>query len=78
MGETREEFTNDKQLTSIVRVLNGHLSQLQWIDTTSVALQKKITVQKQQAQMNSGGLLGGGGGGSGDTADEFYRSWKRQ
>lgn len=65
------------QLSMIVRTLNGHLSQLQWIDTTSTALQKRIAAQKQQAQISSGNLMGGGGLGGGDTADEFYRSWRR-
>lgn len=62
----------DDPLSQIVRVLNGHLTQLQWIDSASATLQKKITAQKQQAQINSGGI----GGGVGDIADDFHRSWR--
>jgi nuclear pore complex protein Nup62 len=54
-----------------VRVLNGHLSQLQWIDTNAAALQAKVTA----AQKASGNMNSQYGGPESDAADSFYRSY---
>lgn len=54
-----------------MRVLNGHLTQLQWIDTNAAALQAKVAAaQKASSQIGSqyGGL-------EQDNADSFYRSY---
>lgn len=59
------------QLSQIVRVLNGHLSQLQWIDTNAAALQAKVTAA-QKASSNMGSKYGGP---ESDAADSFYRSF---
>ena len=44
-------------LAQIVRVLNGHLSQLQTIDAGAAALAEKVEVAQREARS-----LGGGGG----------------
>ena len=54
-----------------MRVLNGHLSQLQWIDTNAAALQTKVASAKKA----EGGLGGAHGGLESDAADSFYRSY---
>ena len=59
------------QLSQIVRVLNGHLSQLQWIDTNAAALQAKITAA-QKASSTVGSQYGGP---EHDAAETFYRSY---
>ena len=54
-----------------MRVLNGHLTQLQWIDTNAAALQAKvIAAQKTSSQI--GNPLGGP---EQDNVDNFYRSY---
>lgn len=61
----------DDPLAQIVRVLNGHLSQLQWIDTNASALQAKVA-----AAQKAGNTVGGQYGSTdGDAADSFYRSF---
>ncbi|KAI1368556.1 Nsp1-like C-terminal region-domain-containing protein [Xylaria arbuscula] len=61
----------DDPLSQIVRVLNGHLTQLQWIDTNAAALQAKVTAaQKTSSQI--GNPLGGP---EQDNVDNFYRSY---
>ncbi|EMR71699.1 putative nuclear pore glycoprotein p62 protein [Eutypa lata UCREL1] len=61
----------DDPLSQIVRVLNGHLTQLQWIDTNAAALQAKITAA-QKASSTVGSQYGGL---EHDAADSFYRSY---
>lgn len=64
--------TNDaNQLSQIVRVLNGHLTQLQWIDTNAAALQAKVTAA-QKASSSMGTQYGGP---ETDAAESFYRSY---
>lgn len=58
------------KLSQIVRVLNGHLSQLQWIDQNAAQLQAKI----QAAQKASHTQISNGAR-EADSADEFYRSF---
>lgn len=63
--------SSSTKLAQIVRVLNGHLSQLQWIDTNASALQAKVA-----AAQKSGSAVGSNyGGADGDAADSFYRSF---
>ncbi|KYK58246.1 hypothetical protein DCS_05259 [Drechmeria coniospora] len=58
-------------LSQIVRVLNGHLTQLQWIDSNASALQAKVS-----AAQKSGSTLGSGyAAGDSDAAESFYRSY---
>lgn len=64
---------SDDPLSQIVRVLNSHLTQLQWIDTNAKALQAKV----QAAQKTTGNM----GGGSvketeSNAAESFYRSYR--
>lgn len=59
------------QLSQIVRVLNGHLTQLQWIDTNAAALQAKVTAA-QKASASVGTQYGGP---ESDAAESFYRSY---
>jgi len=58
-------------VSQIVRVLNGHLTQLQWIDTNTAALQAKITA----AQKANGTLGSQQGVSENDAAESFYRSY---
>jgi nuclear pore complex protein Nup62 len=58
-------------LSQIVRVLNGHLSQLQWIDSNAAALQAKVAA----AQKVSGNMSSHYGAPESDAADSFYRSY---
>jgi nuclear pore complex protein Nup62 len=37
------------QLSQIVRVLNGHLTQLQWIDANASALQAKVAAAQKSS-----------------------------
>ncbi|KAK4136341.1 hypothetical protein BT67DRAFT_439339 [Trichocladium antarcticum] len=62
----------DDPLTQIVRVLNGHLSQLQWIDTNAAALQAKVAAA-QKASSNMGNHVSGP---ETDAAESFYRSYR--
>jgi nuclear pore complex protein Nup62 len=64
-------LTEKKQLSQIVRVLNGHLSQLQWIDTNAAALQAKVAA----AQKASGNMSSHYGAPESDAAESFYRSY---
>lgn len=60
------------QLSHIVRVLNSHLMQLQWIDQNAKTLQEKVEAAHKLGQsMSANGL----GGAEGDAADQFYRSF---
>lgn len=61
----------DKQLSQIVRVLNGHLTQLQWIDANTSTLQAKVAA----AQKSSSSLGNHYGAGENDAAESFYRSY---
>src|SRR5947207_13105620 len=60
------------KLFQVVKVLNGHLSQLQWIDQNASALQAKVAAA-QKAGYNIGS--NGFGGSGDDAADDFYRSY---
>ena len=58
------------QLSQIVRVLNGHLAQLQWIDTNATALQAKVTAAQKASGSTSSTY-----GAETDAAESFYRSY---
>lgn len=60
------------QLTHIVRVLNSHLTQLQWIDQNAEALQKKVAESQKLGQSIG---PNGYGGAENDTTESFYRSF---
>ena len=58
---------SDDPVSQIVRVLNGHLQQLQQIDVDTQALQSKVhAAQQQSSQVMRGGYSNG--------ADDFYKS----
>lgn len=59
------------QLSQIVRVLNGHLAQLQWIDENASVLQAKVAAA-QKANSNLGSQYGVP---ENDAAESFYRSY---
>jgi nuclear pore complex protein Nup62 len=59
-------------LTQIVRVLNGHLAQLQWIDSSAAALQAKVAA----AQKASGNMSANVSSTETDAAESFYRSYR--
>ena len=63
-------MTNSVQLSQIVRVLNSHLMQLQWIDQNAGLLQAKVNAA-QKAGQGIGGALGQ----ESDAAEAFYRSY---
>ncbi|KAF2454614.1 Nsp1-like C-terminal region-domain-containing protein [Lineolata rhizophorae] len=63
----------DDPLTAIVRVLNGHLLQLQKIDTGAANLQKKVAeAQKEGQRMGANGYNGV----SHDQSEDFMRSFR--
>jgi len=64
---------SDDPLSQIVRVLNGHLSQLQQIDQGAAALQSKV-LEAQKASKNAA-PTNGMNGLRNDAADDFYRSY---
>lgn len=62
----------DDPLSQIVKILNSHLSSLQWIDQHASALQAKIAAAQQSGQAlatHGSSTLGD------DAADDFYRSF---
>ncbi|ORY62328.1 Nsp1-like C-terminal region-domain-containing protein [Pseudomassariella vexata] len=61
----------DDPLSQIVRVLNGHLTQLQWIDSNAAQLQAKVNAA-QKASSAVGNQYGGPENGA---AESFYRSY---
>jgi nuclear pore complex protein Nup62 len=65
-------FTDGLQLSHIVRVLNSHLTQLQWIDQNTEVLQAKVTAAQKLGQSIASN---GNGGPLDDAAESFYRSY---
>lgn len=70
-GSSDTQHANETQLSQIVRVLNGHLTQLQWIEVNASSLQAKVNA----AQKSSNNLGSHYGGGENDAAEGFYRSY---
>ncbi|MCJ1378880.1 Nucleoporin-62 C-terminal-like protein [Xylographa soralifera] len=64
---------SDDALSQIVRVLNGHLSQLQQIDQGAAVLQAKV-LEAQKASRTAA-PMNGMSGIRNDAADDFYRSY---
>jgi nuclear pore complex protein Nup62 len=58
-------------VSQIVRVLNSHLSQLQWIDTNAAALQAKVAA----AQKANSSLESHQGLSDNNAVESFYRSY---
>lgn len=73
LSEYSHELT--LQLSQIVRILNGHLSQLQAIDQGTSALQTKVAAAQKESQRL--GYRGHRGPGN-DAVDDFYRSYSRR
>ena len=65
-------FTDGLQLSHIVRVLNSHLTQLQWIDQNTEVLQAKVAAAQKLGQSISSNAYGGL---ENDAAESFYRSY---
>ncbi|MCJ1320953.1 FG-nucleoporin nsp1 [Xylographa vitiligo] len=63
----------DDALSQIVRVLNGHLSQLQQIDQGAATLQSRV-LEAQKAS-RAAAPMNGMNGIRNDAADDFYRSY---
>jgi nuclear pore complex protein Nup62 len=63
------------KLSHIVRVLNSHLMQLQWIDQNAELLQQKVTAAQKVGQSIG---ANGYGASENDAADVFYRSYIRR
>ncbi|KAL9593240.1 MAG: hypothetical protein Q9179_006005 [Wetmoreana sp. 5 TL-2023] len=63
----------DDPLSQVVRVLNGHLTQLQQIDQGAATLQLKVAAAQKAGQ--GMGSTNGLNGPSSDAADSFYRSF---
>ena len=59
------------QLSQVVKVLNNHLLQLQWIDTNATQLQAKVTAAQKGMGVSQFGA------GENDAAESFYRSYRR-
>lgn len=71
-GALSKGSKTDDPLSQIVRVLNGHLTQLQWIDTNAAALQAKVTA----AQQVSGNMGANASDPTTTAAESFYRSYR--
>lgn len=64
-GATINKTTNaDDPLSQIVKILNDHLSSLQWIDTHTIQVAEKIQEAQKRGSERSSGVLGGD--------DEFF------
>ncbi|KAG6012256.1 hypothetical protein E4U54_007635 [Claviceps lovelessii] len=70
-GTLSKGAKTEDPLSQIVRVLNSHLTQLQWIDANASALQAKVTA----AQKSSSSLSSHYAGPESDAAEGFYRSY---
>jgi nuclear pore complex protein Nup62 len=66
-----QQAKQDDPLAQIVRVLNGHLMQLQQIDSGAAALQKRVEGAQREARV----LQGERGVGGGSWIDDFGRSY---
>ena len=70
-------FTNNCQISQIVRILNSHLAQLQVIDVGTSELQAKVNAAQKAGQSLSSRFGYGLGSSSmgASAADDFYRSY---
>lgn len=62
----------DDPLQQIVKVLNGHLVQLQWIDQNAASLKTKVTAAQRESQHLAGSLHGGY---ESNPSDDLFRSY---
>ena len=69
LRQTNKSANTQDPLSQIVRVLNGHLAQLQQIDAGAASLQQKVSAAQREVR----GL--GRNGGVGDEIDLFGRSF---
>jgi len=70
--------STEDPLAQIVRVLNGHLAQLQSIDAGAGALKEKVAIAQRESRDLSGSVSRGEsvyGGGRGGWVDDFGRSY---
>ncbi|KAJ2964921.1 hypothetical protein NQ176_g10764 [Zarea fungicola] len=70
-GTLNKGTKTEDPLSQIVRVLNGHLTQLQWIDANATALQAKVA----SAQKSNNSMANNYAGVESDAAESFYRSY---
>ena len=71
-SNSQQQAKQDDPLAQIVRVLNGHLTQLQQIDSGAAALQKRVEGAQKEARV-LGGERGVGGGSA--WVESFGRSY---
>jgi nuclear pore complex protein Nup62 len=76
-----KNYTDEKQITQIVRILNSHLSQLQAIDQGTAELQKKVAEAQKMAGgigylSNGFGTSGRGEGNGNGNVEGFMRSYR--
>lgn len=69
-SSSAQQAKQDEPLAQIVRVLNGHLTQLQQIDQGAAALQKRVEGAQKEARVLEGQRGIGGGG----WMEDFGRS----
>lgn len=62
--------SNENQVSQVVRVLNGHLHQLKWIDDNAAALQAKVNAAQKATN-----IMGTNGSQSNSAVDGFGRSF---
>ena len=80
-SSSSQQHKPDDPLAEIVRVLNGHLAQLQAIDAGAAGLQGRVGAAQKEARgllggSSSGGAVGGGGGmGEAAWVEGFGRSF---
>lgn len=70
-SSNQQQAKQDDPLAQIVRVLNGHLTQLQQIDQGAAALQKRVETAQKEARVLDGnrGIMGAG------WVEQFGRSY---
>ena len=73
-SNSQQQAKQDDPLAQIVRVLNGHLAQLQQIDSGAAALQKRVETAQKEARV----LEGNRGIGGGAWVEDFGRSYGRR
>jgi len=70
LRQSNKSANTQDPLSQIVRVLNGHLAQLQQIDSGASQLQQKVTAaQREVRSLGRNGALGN------DEVDSFARSY---
>lgn len=70
LRQSNKSANTQDPLSQIVRVLNGHLAQLQSIDSGASALQQKVAMAQKDVRS-----VGRNGGLGSDEADAFARSY---